>query len=73
VVMVLWPEVKHRGLLLTAGIAIPVVTGLFRIGLGVHWLSDVVAGWLFGLAVVAATTSAFLMRRRNREPVGSPR
>ncbi|MBL7262148.1 phosphatase PAP2 family protein [Paractinoplanes lichenicola] len=63
IVMALWPVVKRRRLLLAAGIAVPALTGLFRIGLGVHWLSDVVGGWLFGLAVVAATTAAFLVRR----------
>ena len=65
-VMALWPVVKRRRLLLAAGIAVPAITGLFRIGLGVHYLSDVVAGWLFGVAVVAATTTAFLVRRRAR-------
>jgi membrane-associated phospholipid phosphatase len=73
VVMALWPVVKRRRLLLAAGIAIPALTGLFRIGLGVHYLSDVVAGWLFGLGVVAATTSAFLVRRRARNPVDALR
>lgn len=63
-VMALWPVVRRRRLLLAAGLIIPALTGLFRIGLGVHWLSDVVGGWLFGLAVVAATTAVFVARRR---------
>ncbi|GID33294.1 phosphatase PAP2 family protein [Paractinoplanes brasiliensis] len=66
VVMALWPAVRRRRLLLAAGVVIPVLTGLFRIGLGVHWLSDVVGGWLLGLAVVAATTAAFSYRRSRK-------
>ena len=30
-----------------------------RVGLGVHYTSDVVGGWLIGLAVVCASTAAF--------------
>ncbi|MFE7509651.1 phosphatase PAP2 family protein [Streptomyces sp. NPDC057540] len=33
--------------------------GYTRVALGVHWVSDVVGGWLLGLAVVTATTLAF--------------
>ncbi|MFC7794393.1 phosphatase PAP2 family protein [Streptomyces cinereoruber] len=33
--------------------------GYTRVALGVHWVSDVVGGWLLGVAVVTATTLAF--------------
>ncbi|MER6200438.1 phosphatase PAP2 family protein [Streptomyces sp. NPDC001586] len=33
--------------------------GYTRVALGVHWVSDVVGGWLLGLVVVTATTLAF--------------
>ncbi|MEU5723785.1 phosphatase PAP2 family protein [Micromonospora sp. NPDC047738] len=48
-----------RWSLWTAAVLIAVVTGLSRIALGVHWTSDVVGGWLLGVAVLAATTAAF--------------
>ncbi|MFD3538351.1 phosphatase PAP2 family protein [Streptomyces sp. NPDC058662] len=33
--------------------------GYTRVALGVHWVSDVVGGWMLGLAVVTATTLVF--------------
>ncbi len=42
-----------------AALVVTGATGLSRIALGVHWLSDVLAGWTLGIAVVAATTAAF--------------
>jgi membrane-associated phospholipid phosphatase len=50
---------RRRALLWTPAIVIPLITGLSRIGLGVHFTSDVVAGWLIGVAVVAATAAGF--------------
>jgi undecaprenyl-diphosphatase len=45
------------------------LTGFDRIGLGVHYVSDVVAAWLVGIALVAATAAAFETWRRD---VGRP-
>ena len=39
--------------LLAIGLAIPHLVGLSRIALGVHYPSDVLAGWLGGVAMVA--------------------
>ena len=56
---------RLRGLLWTMAILIPLITGVCRVGLGVHWTSDVLAGWLMGIAVVAATAAAFAAWRER--------
>ena len=60
-VLVLLPVARGawRRLLWGAAVVVTVLTGLSRIVLGVHWTSDVVAGWLLGIAVVAVTAAAF--------------
>lgn len=58
-----WDATRHRPwvrtALLAGATALVVITGFDRIGLGVHYLSDVVGGWLIGLAVVCISTAAF--------------
>jgi undecaprenyl-diphosphatase len=55
----------RRAALWTLAVLLVLVTGLDRIGLGVHYTTDVVAGWLAGLATVAITTTAFETWRRD--------
>jgi len=59
--LVLLPLVPRRGRVVcwaVAGLSVLGV-GFTRVALGVHWFSDVVGGWLLGLAVVASTAWAF--------------
>ncbi len=50
-------------------VAVVVLTGFDRIGLGVHFLSDVLGGWTLALAVLLGTVTAFGTWRREH-PVG---
>lgn len=61
-----------RVLAYTAAAALVLVTGYDRIGLGVHYVSDVVAGWVVALAVLAGTAGAFEIWRRDQGRRPSP-
>jgi undecaprenyl-diphosphatase len=51
---------------MAAGILLAVLVGLSRIYLGVHWTSDVLAGWCIGAALAAVC--GILDRRSGRAP-----
>ena len=60
-------------LMATAG-ALSLLIGLSRIYLGVHWPTDVLAGWCFGAvwALLVFAANRALRRRAARLPVGGP-
>jgi undecaprenyl-diphosphatase len=53
----------ERRLLLGLAALLALTIGLTRVWLGVHWPSDVLAGWLFGLGWVALTSAIPVPRR----------
>ncbi|MFY1669847.1 phosphatase PAP2 family protein [Plantactinospora sp. WMMB334] len=66
--LVFLPAMRPRWHRLAVAVVIAVVlaVGLTRIALGVHYVSDVVAGWLLGLAWLGVTAYAFRLWRRER-------
>ncbi|MEV5277890.1 phosphatase PAP2 family protein [Streptomyces sp. NPDC051994] len=55
----------RRGVL-AAGVLCALGVGFTRLFLGVHWLSDVVGGWLIGVAVVTLSAAAHARWALNR-------
>ncbi|GAB2618209.1 hypothetical protein Aab01nite_31890 [Paractinoplanes abujensis] len=56
---------RWKGAILTVAAVIIVAVGLTRVALSVHFLSDVLAGWLLGLAWISVTAYAFRVWRRE--------
>jgi membrane-associated phospholipid phosphatase len=74
-VLVLLPFVKDRpgwrAALWGGAVLIPVLTAVSRVGLGVHFTSDVLAGLILGVAVVLAMAAGYQSwrSRAGRRPV----
>ncbi len=71
-VLVLWPVLRSRGRVLLTAFAVlwAGAVGFTRVYLGVHWLSDVLAGWASGaaLAFTGVTVLSLVLDRRTRRP-----
>jgi len=68
------PGLAHGAALVASGVAICVVVGLTRIYLGVHYLSDVVAGWALGATAFGSVAAAFVLAshlRTRRSALGA--
>lgn len=66
----LWREGFVRGrVALTVAAMIPLLVGISRVYLNVHWASDVLGGWLAGLLVAAVAATSY-DRFRRPTPAG---
>jgi undecaprenyl-diphosphatase len=72
-ILVFLPVLSRAGrwLAYVLGAAIVLLTGFDRVALGVHYVSDVVAGWIVALACLVGTAGAFEIWRRDQGRPGS--
>lgn len=61
-----------RSYLLGAALLLTMIVGITRVYLGVHWPSDVLAGWSIGIAWAGAWTAAAIALQRRAEAARSP-
>jgi membrane-associated phospholipid phosphatase len=74
-ILVFLPVLSRAGrwLAYVLGAAVVLLTGFDRVALGVHYVSDVVAGWIVALACLAGTAGAFeVWRREQGRPPSTP-
>lgn len=75
IVFRLYSRVRARAAVLLWAPVLVVLIGLSRVYLGVHWASDVLFGWIFGMVwlMVCLTAHSQLVRRPALLRVGTKR
>ncbi|MGY1710753.1 phosphatase PAP2 family protein [Geodermatophilus sp. SYSU D00758] len=70
VLLVALPAVHRRARrwLIAATVVVVVAVGFTRLALGVHFVSDVLAGWALGIGWLAATTASFRAWEHEHHP-----
>jgi undecaprenyl-diphosphatase len=63
--MISWPAA------IVIGGSVPLLVGLSRLYLNVHWFTDVVGGWTVGLFVAAMSAALYEWLRRTAPPAAS--
>jgi len=68
---VLWREgFMSRWAALTLAVCVPLLVGISRLYLNVHWATDVLGGWSVGLVIAALSASLYDHHRRRRASPG---
>jgi undecaprenyl-diphosphatase len=64
------PQRRQKAYVLSVAVILAVLVGISRVYLGVHWPTDVAAGWLAGAAwaVICVLVARILSRRGHIEP-----
>ena len=57
---------KSKYILIFVCILIPIIIGISRVYLGVHYITDVIAGWIAGL-LIAVITYQIYIKTKNKE------